>query len=143
MFSHDIVISVRYAETDRMGIVHHSNYPIWFEIGRTEISKKIGIPYTEIEEIGLMWPLINLSCAYKSPAAYDDDVIIRTFVKEVTNTRISFGYEAILKKNEKLLCIGATEHVWADKNFKPVNGKKVFPHVFEIYRKHSLNGAIE
>ena len=72
---------VRYAETDQMGIVHHSNYPIWFEAARTDYIKKIGLPYSKIEERGLLLPLIELNCKYKGAARYEDEVVIKTKLK--------------------------------------------------------------
>lgn len=137
MFNFDTLIRARYAETDSMGIVHHSNYPIWFEVGRTEFFKSIGFSYVKFEEAGGMLPLINLKCSFKSPAKYDDEVIIRTFISEATKTRICFGYEVLLKIDDKLLCSGETEHVFTDKTLKPINIKKIFPEYYEMYMKYA------
>jgi acyl-CoA thioester hydrolase len=125
---------VRYAETDRMGIVHHSNYAIWFEAGRTDFIKKVGINYSEIEERGIMLPLIELKCNFKNPANYEDDIIIKTSVKEMSFTRIKFYYE-VVRNIEKpvILSTGETMHVWTDKNLKPVNLKKYSPDLYELF----------
>lgn len=71
---------VRYAETDCMGIVHHSNYPIWYEMGRGDYVKMLGFNYREMEEQGIMTPLLNLNCSFGKPALYDDEIILRTKV---------------------------------------------------------------
>ena len=128
---------VRYAETDKMGIVHHSNYPIWFEVGRTDFISKIGMHYCELEKEGVMLPLIDLKCSYKSPARYEDKIVIKTRINKLTFTRISFYYE-VYKENECLpIATGETTHAWTDRNLKPINMKKHFPHVFEILKKVS------
>ena len=92
-------ITVRYAETDKMGIVHHSNYPIWYEIARNDYIKMFGISYTDMENAGVMTPLLNLSCHYGIPALYEDELIIRTWVQTITAARIIFTYT--VKRIEK------------------------------------------
>lgn len=69
-------VTVRYAETDKMGIVHHSVYPIWYELARTDLSKQAGFPYSKMEEVGVMTPLVELNSKYYSPAYYDDNLIV-------------------------------------------------------------------
>jgi acyl-CoA thioester hydrolase len=130
---HDTDIVVRYAETDAMGIVHHATYAIWFEVGRTEMIKKMGMSYSEIENKGVMLPLIHLQCNFKAPAKYEDEILVRTFVKESTATKLLFGYEVIKKSEEKILCEGETTHVWTDKTLKPVNLKKICPEIYKIW----------
>ncbi|MDP4180563.1 MAG: thioesterase family protein [Bacillota bacterium] len=123
---------VRYAETDRMGIVHHSNYPIWFEAGRTDFIRKVGLPYSQIEDRGIMLPLLELKCNFKSPANYEDEIIVKTSIKEMTYTRIVFYYEVYKDKQESVLSTGETMHVWTDKNLKPVNLKKFAPEIYKL-----------
>lgn len=79
---------VRYAETDQMGIVHHSNYPIWFEIGRTDHLRQLGRTYASLEEEGLLLPLVNLNCKYLAPAKYGDEIEVKTRIKKLTCVRI-------------------------------------------------------
>jgi acyl-CoA thioester hydrolase len=125
---------VRYAETDKMGIVHHSNYAIWFEAGRTDFIKKAGITYSEIEDRGIMLPLIELKCKFKIPALYEDEIIIKSSIKEMTNTRIIFYYEVVrIGDTPVILSTGETMHVWTDKNLKPVNLKKYSPELFGLF----------
>ena len=77
----DIPLIVRYAETDRMGIVHHSNYPVWFEAGRTEYIKQNGISYSEIEKEGILLPLLELKCRFINSSTYEDRIVVRTSVR--------------------------------------------------------------
>lgn len=128
-------VTVRYAETDRMGIVHHSNYPIWYEIARNDYIKMFGISYTDMENAGIMTPLLNLSCHFGIPALYEDELIIRTWVQTITAARIIFTYT--VKRIEKdgsetELGYGTTEHGFVDsKTFRPTSIKKRFPKLYE------------
>ena len=88
-------IIVRYAETDRMGIVHHSNYPIWFETARTDFIKKTGFSYSQMEERGFLLPLIELNCQYRASAGYEDEIIIKTKITDISYTRTTFYYEVL------------------------------------------------
>lgn len=134
MFFTETNLIVRYAETDQMGIVHHSNYPIWYEAARTDFIKKLGIPYSKIEENGVMLPLIELKCIYKSAARYEDEILIKTFLKELTYTRVSFSYEVYRKVDEKstLINTGETMHAWTSTELKPINLRKYRPEIYNM-----------
>lgn len=132
MFIEETELVVRYAETDQMGIVHHSNYPIWFEAGRTEYIKKVGMTYSDIEKSGLLLPVIELKCTYRGSARYEDEIIIRTEIKKMSGVRLVFGYEAVKKSNSEVITIGETTHVWTDTNLKPVNLKKFNPEIYKL-----------
>ena len=128
-------LTVRYAETDQMGIAHHSVYPIWFEVGRTDYVKMFDMTYTQMEEAGVMMPLTDLTCHFTFPAKYEDNLIIRTKVLTLSAARISFTY-TVKKINddqsETELAYGVTEHGFIDKaTFKPINVKKRLPKLFE------------
>ena len=125
-------IIVRYCETDQMGIVHHSNYPIWFEVGRTDFFKKFGVKYSEIEKQGVLLPLISLKCRFINPARYEDEIIIRTSLAELKGVRISFNYEVVMKERSCMIATGETLHAWTDMNFKPINIKKKMPELYSI-----------
>ncbi len=140
MYSESI-ITVRYAETDRMGIVHHSNYPVWFEVGRTEFIKKLGISYSEIEKRGIMLPLIRLECSYRGSATYEDRIIVRTSVRELKPTRITFYYEVVKEGEEKPITTGTTEHAWTNRDLRPINLKKVAPDILELISKSTGSPA--
>lgn len=125
-------ITVRYAETDQMGIVHHSNYPIWFEAGRTDYIKQFGLTYTQMEQSGVMMPLVSLSCHYITGAKYEDELIIESKVSSVSAAKIKFCYSVIRESDGKLIATGETVHGFVDTTtFKPVSIKKKMPEIFE------------
>ena len=124
-------ITVRYAETDRMGIVHHSVYPIWYEAARTEAIKKIGITYSALEKNGIMTPLAELNCKYILPAEYEDELIIKVGISKLTPARIVFTYEVYKQGNEKPINTGNTTHAWVGKDLKHINLKKAYPDIYE------------
>src|SRR6266481_3256488 len=84
---------VRYKDTDQMAIAHHSNYIVWFEIGRTDLCRLAGIPYSTIEERGLLLVVAEIACRYRTPYRYDDEVVIRTSVGEAGSRAMRFDYE--------------------------------------------------
>jgi len=133
---HETEIIVRYAETDQMGIAHHSNYAIWFEAARTEFIKSLGISYSKIEELGLILPLRSLYCEYRKPARYEDRIIIETKFKEFNGIRLSFSYNVINKGNGDLLATGVTEHVWTDKSLVPCILKKKNKEIYDLIQKN-------
>ncbi|NFV24016.1 acyl-CoA thioesterase [Clostridium sporogenes] len=117
--------TVRYVETDQMGVVHHSNYYPWFEIGRTEFTKATGMKYTDIENIGVMMPLTESYCKYMKPAKYEDEIIIETSIEKLTPVKIIFSYKIIKKENNELLAKGSTTQAFVDKNnFRVINLKQ-------------------
>jgi len=130
-------VVVRYAETDKMGIVHHSVYPIWYELARTEFSREAGFPYSEMEKQGVMNPLVELNCKYIMPADYEDELIVRTSIGKITPARIVFEYEVY--KEKLLINTGSTMHAFTGKDLKPINVKKVKPEIYEIFLKAAEN----
>ena len=94
-------IKVRYAETDQMGIAHHSNYPIWYEVARTDLMKKMGMTYTQIEEQGLIVPLLELQCKYISAAYFEDNLIVEASLKNATAVKLEFEYAIFREGDEK------------------------------------------
>lgn len=132
MFSTYTTFTVRYAETDAMGIVHHSNYPIWFEAGRTDFIKQLGMSYSEIEKRGLMLPLLELKCCYKGAARYEDEITVKTSLKEMSYTRLIFRYEVFKNGDQELITTGETMHVWTNSQLKPVNLKKAAPDIYHL-----------
>ena len=114
---HETEIRVRYAETDKMGIVHHSNYLIWFEAGRSELCRARGFSYKEMEEQdNALMVVAETYCRYKSPAYYEDVLTVRTQVAEVRSRSIRFIYEIIRNSDDTLLAEGETLHLVTDKN---------------------------
>ena len=129
-------LTVRYQETDRMGIVHHSVYPIWFECGRTELIKHTGITYSHLESLGIGLPLIGMKCKFLYPAQYEDEILVKSGVLDVTPTRITFCYEVFKKGFTKVIASGQTEHVWANDKLKPINMKKYKPDIYNLVEKY-------
>lgn len=125
-------LTVRYAETDQMGIVHHSNYAVWFEAGRMELLESLGISNAQIEENGILIPLYKMKCQFKSPARFGEEVIVRSRISAVSRARLSFSYEVLRSSNDEVIALGETDHAWTDRALKPVNVEKRIPG---IYRK--------
>lgn len=139
----DIPLSVRYAETDRMGIVHHSNYPVWFEVGRTEYIKQNGISYSEVEKQGILLPLLELKCKFINSSTYEDKIIVRTSIKSYTKTRLNFYYEVFKESNmDTPITTGETIHVWTNTNLKPINLQKYNEELYNIIAQNS-SGIME
>ena len=108
-------LRVRYKETDQMGIAHHSNYIVWFEIGRTDLCRETGFSYAEIEARGYLLVVTEIQCRYRSPFRYDDEVLIRTTVAEAGSRRIRFAYELYDAKGTELRASGFSSHFWLDR----------------------------
>lgn len=116
---HETQIRVRYAETDKMGIVHHSNYLIWFEFGRSEFCRTRGFSYKEMEEVdNALMVVAEAYCRYKSPAYYEDVLTIRTKLEEMRSRSIRFVYEIVRASDDTLLAEGETLHLVTDHNKK-------------------------
>jgi acyl-CoA thioester hydrolase len=113
---HEIEVNVRYAETDQMGIVHHANYLVWFELGRTEFCKSKGFSYREMEQNDdALMVVAEVYCRYKSPAFYDDKLTIKTKIVSVKSRTLRFVYEVFRPIDKTLLVEGETMHVFTDK----------------------------
>lgn len=132
MHSNDAKIRVRYQETDQMGVVYHGNYYTWFEVGRVEFFRSIGYTYAQLEEEGIIMPVIESHCFYKIPAKYDDELLIHTKLQRLKGVRLEFYYEVIRKRDGVILAEGQTKHAFVDKNLKPVNFKKINPNIWKL-----------
>ncbi|MBU7008113.1 acyl-CoA thioesterase [Phosphitispora fastidiosa] len=127
-------IRVRYEETDRMGFVYHGNYFTWFEVGRTELFRSIGLPYTVFEEMGIMLPVTEAESRYRIPAGYDDLITVQTTVTRLTPTRINFKYRLLSPKGT-VITEGKTGHAFVDRIGKPINLAKKAPELWERIAK--------
>lgn len=126
-------IVVRYAETDQMGIAHHSNYAVWFEQARTEFIRSLGITYSEMEKNGVMMPLTKLETVYKIPAHYEDVLTVYTRAVRLSPVRIRLEYEVRRADTMRPLSFGATEHAFVDsRTFLPINMKR---RMTKLYQK--------
>lgn len=120
MLTYNTTIRVRYSETDQMGVVYHGNYAQFFEIGRTEWLRSLGITYKDMEKSGVMLPVISLSTNFKKSALYDDELKITTSLKKKPTVKIEFDYE-ITNQNNQLICTGATALAFINmKTMKPM-----------------------
>lgn len=121
---------VRYPETDRMGIVYHANYIIWFDMGRTEFLRSLGYSYREVEEQGIWLPIIEVGCRYKSPARYDDEITVETSIEDMGRVKIKFSYKVF--RGEELLVEGFTVQGITNDELRPIGLNKQNP---ELYNK--------
>jgi acyl-CoA thioester hydrolase len=112
-------VRVRYAETDQMGVVYHSNYFVWFEVGRTDLLRSSGWTYREMESDGVSLPVIEARCEYKQPARYDDDLEIRTTGTLVSPVRLAFSYEVVRPRDSQMVATGQTVHASIDRSGRP------------------------
>ncbi|MEO0509887.1 MAG: thioesterase family protein [Verrucomicrobiota bacterium] len=115
---------MRYAETDRMDMVHHSNFLVWFEAARIHMLDEIGIPYTEVEARGLFIPVLGVSLNYKRPAKFDDRIEVHLFMHEKPRARFKFEYE--VRRDGNLLATGNTTHGFMDRNGKGIRPPEEF-----------------
>jgi len=117
---HDAPIRVRYAETDQMGVVYHANYLIWFEVGRVELMRALGIEYKTMESADdCHIVVVEANCRYLHPARYDEQLRVRTRIVEARNRSIRFAYEILRDHDSHLLATGETLHVICGINGRP------------------------
>lgn len=133
-------IKVRYAETDRMGIVYHANYLVWFEIARSEFLEKLGFPYAEMERAGYMSPVVDVQLSYGEPLTYGDTAVVRTHVTKLSQVKTEYAYE-VYKEGQKIgldkpCCTGRTTHCLVDgETFKPLSQKRAMPDLYAAYQE--------
>lgn len=122
----DVEVRVRYAETDKMGVAYYANYFVWFEVGRAELCRIKGFSYADLEALGYILVVTDAQCHYRSPARYDETIIIRTRLKEMNRRMITFGYQLIKKESEEVLAEGETRHL----SIGPTGKPKSLPEAF-------------
>jgi acyl-CoA thioester hydrolase len=113
------VVRVRYAETDKMGVVYYANYFVWFEVGRADLLRSLGWTYREMEHAGIALPVIEAHCDYRRPARYDDEIEIRTRGRMLSPIRMEFTYEIVRRGDETVVASGRTVHAALDPAGKP------------------------
>lgn len=118
---------INYYETDKMGVVHHSNYIRYMEEARCSWLENIGLPFELLEENGITVPVLGVSIDHKYHVTFGDTLVIRPFAKEYSGVRMTVGYEMKDKKTGRTVLIGETKHCFTDKNLKPINLKKHAP----------------
>ncbi|MGD0637807.1 MAG: thioesterase family protein [Nitrososphaerales archaeon] len=117
---HEIKVRVRYADTDTMRVVYYANFFVWFESGRVELLRSKGIVYRDIEEMGIFMPVVEAKASYKAPARFDDELLVKTRIREMGNTSVTFENEVYRLPEMELLCRGGTVHVVVGKDGKPM-----------------------
>ena len=133
-------MSVRYSETDQMGVVYHANYLSWFDVARTHLLREAGFPYELCEERGYFAPVVHAEIDYGIPFRFGESAIIVTYIKDVTPVKTTYCYELYGLEDDREVAkprlTGHTIHCLVDKNnFKPVSLKKVLPDLYEIYQQ--------
>ena len=128
---------VRYAETDKMGVVYHSNFIVWFEIGRVELLRQLGFNYRDMEiEDDCHIAVVDIRCRYKLPARYDDEIVVRTSLKHVRESLLHFSYQVARAGDNALLAEGETTHIAVNSRFEKMSLPEKYKAAFaEISRK--------
>ncbi|WP_018132021.1 acyl-CoA thioesterase [Effusibacillus pohliae] len=121
-------LRVRYSETDAMQVVHHANYLSWFEVGRTEMMRRAGIPYRQFEDRGILLPVIEARIFFLASARYDDELVVRTRLAEA-RVKVRFEYEIARKSDRQILARGYTVHAWVNRQMKPIQLRKLAPEL--------------
>jgi len=136
--SGETTLRVRYAETDRMGVVYHSNFVIWFEVGRVELLRQLGFQYSEMEtEDNCHIPVVDLRVRYKSPALYDDEIVVRTQIKNVRSSLLHFSYEVFREADRTLLATGETMQIIVNNKLERTMLPEKYMQAFNGTRRNS------
>ena len=123
---------VFYYETDKMGIVHHSNHIRWFEEARVDLLEKAGLPFETVEADGIMVPVLSAECEYKLPFRFGDVFTVRAYIPDFGGARFSVAYE-VFDSEGRLHCTGKTTHCFVDMDMRPARIKRTHPHIYEVY----------
>lgn len=127
--------NAQYYETDRMGVIHHSNYIRWFEEARVDYMQKAGFPYDKMEETGIMMPVLNADCEYRSSVKFGDTVVIRTAISKFNGLKVELQYTVSDKLTGELRVKGSTSHCFTDTNMKPVRIKRTHPDIYDLFNE--------
>jgi acyl-CoA thioester hydrolase len=129
---HTTEVRVRYAETDAMGIAHHSSYLLWFEVGRVELLRALGVPYTEFEARQIASPVVEAGLKWRVPARFDDLLQVTCTVTDLSPARVRFSYRVVRAADGELLCEGWTLHAFTGPSGRPVALPKVAPDLYQV-----------
>lgn len=130
-YTSETYLTVRYAETDMMGIVHHSRYYPWFEMARTDFIKKTGETYSDMEKKGVLLPLTETGAKYIFGLKYEDEVVVKCRMTKLSVARCEFEYEVYKLPEMKLATTGRTAHGFVNEQFAPINLKKTHPDMWD------------
>ncbi len=133
---HQLRRKALYYETDSMKIVHHSNYIRWFEEVRTDFLLRNGFPYSRMEELGVLIPVLAVECQYKTPVTFEEEVIITSRITKFGGAKFEVSYEIRGAADDSLKVTGKTMHCFVDENFHPIRIKTQFPEIYKIFSEH-------
>lgn len=123
----------QYYETDQMGIIHHSNYIRWFEEARTNLLDQMGFGYDQMEKLGIIVPVLEIACHYKSMVYYNDRVYIIPKIEAFNGIRLTISYQILDKTTGQLRTTGESKHCFLDKENRPVSLKKKHPELYDLF----------
>lgn len=126
----DYIHTVQYYETDRMGITHHSNYIRWMEEARVDFLSQIGWDYARLEEMGIISPVLNVSCDFKKTTTFSDRVSISVSIKEFKGVKLHLAYE-MKDKDGNVVCLAASSHAFLNTEGRPIRMKQEYPELFD------------
>ena len=125
-----------YYETDQMQIIHHSNYIRWFEEARVDVMDQMGFSYGKMEEMGLMLPVLNVSCKYRKPVRFGDEIAISVRLTKFSGVKLSFEYEIKNLTTGEVCTTGTSEHGIVDSNFRPFRMNKEMPDMYRRFQEY-------
>lgn len=135
-------VRVRYAETDQMGVVYHANYLVWFEVGRVELMRALGLEYKLLEqEFGCLIAVVEARARYRAPARYDDEIAVRTTLQAMRGAVLKMTYDVVRVQDGQLLCEGETMHVVVDRAMKKRSLPAVYEEAFRALLAGTANGV--
>lgn len=123
----------QFYETDKMGIIHHSNYIRWFEEARMDFLVKMNFPYSRMEKEGIGIPVLGINCEYKAPVRYEDEILIYPTITYYNGIKMTVQYHILNAATQKLLTIGESKHCFTNMDGRPVNVKKIIPELHELF----------
>ena len=131
--TYQYIRKAHYHETDKMGIIHHTNYIKWFEEARIEMMNQIGTPFKEIEDRGVTSPILHLECDYKNMVRFDDEVTVNISMKSYSGVKFSVEYLLTDQTGEKIYVTGLSNHCFVNMSLKPVSLKKAAPDLHDKF----------
>ena len=135
MYKHELKVRVRYSETDKMGVVYHGNFVPYFEIGRVELMRSIGLVYKDLEAEGILMPVVHLEIDFKHPALYDEEITIETWIEKIPSTKITFHHK-VHNELGNLVCKAKIILVFINDKFKPVRASS---KIIEALKNKGVN----
>lgn len=131
--THEARLRVRYAETDQMGVVYYANYIVWMEVGRVELCKSVGFNYRDMErDDAILLAVAEAHCRYLSPARFDDEVIVKTWIEEANIRMVSFGYQMRRAEDDRVLATGETKHIFCSPDLRRTRLPEKYRPLFGI-----------